>query len=260
MPFDNLLVEVADRIATLTINREAALNVLDTQTIDELGRAFGSLQREERVGGVILTGAGNRAFAAGADIREMAGLTPLEARAFSRRIHDAFNRIQRLGKPVVAAVNGFALGGGCELAMACHLRVASRNATLGQPEVKLGLPAGGGGTQRLARLVGPGPALELLLTGDPISAERACHIGLVNRVVEPAELMPACRELLARILRNAPLAVRYSLEAVSGGLDMPLEEGLFLESSLFGISFATEDMREGTRAFLEKRAPVFRGK
>ena len=260
MPFDNLLVEVADRIATLTINREAALNVLDTQTIDELGRTFESLQREERVGGVILTGAGNRAFAAGADIREMAGLTPLEARAFSRRIHDAFNRIQRLGKPVVAAVNGFALGGGCELAMACHLRVASRNATLGQPEVKLGLPAGGGGTQRLARLVGPGPALELLLTGDSISAERACHIGLVNRVVEPAELMPACRELLARILRNAPLAVRYSLEAVGGGLDMPMEEGLFLESSLFGISFATEDMREGTRAFLEKRAPVFRGK
>ena len=209
---------------------------------------------------MILTGAGEKAFVAGADICGFKAFTPVSAREFARRGQAMFDLIENLGKPVVAAVNGFALGGGCELAMACTLRVASRNAKLGQPEVNLGLIPGYGGSQRLPRLVGKGRALELLLTGDAISADEAFRIGLVNRVVEPAELLPACREMLKKILAKAPVAVRYVLDAVNAGLDMPFAAAEDHEATLFGLCAATEDMKEGVAAFLEKRPAKFTGR
>lgn len=260
MTFENLRLEISDRIATVTVNREQALNVLNATTLAELGALFAEIGRDSSIGAAIITGAGEKAFVAGADIREMSRLDATGACAFSRRFHQTLDLIDQLGKPVVAAINGFALGGGCELALACHLRIASGVARLGQPEVKLGIIAGAGGTQRLARLVGRGPALEMLLLGDPLSAEEACRIGLVNRVVAPSELMPVCRALLGRMLANAPLALRCTMEAVRSGMEMSLQEGLALESSLFGLCFASEDMREGMRAFLEKRPADFRGK
>src|SRR2546425_5843966 len=202
MEFQNLKLAIADRIATLTISREKALNALNSETLEELRGAFLRLRHDDQAAGVILTGAGEKAFVAGADVKEMAGYQPLQARDFSLRTHHILGLIEKLGKPVIAAVNGFALGGGCELAMACHLRVASENARLGQPEVKLGIMAGAGGTQRLPRLVGKGRALEILLTGEMISATEAFRIGLVNRVVPPVELIPTCKSIIQQMLKN----------------------------------------------------------
>ncbi|MBI3939733.1 MAG: enoyl-CoA hydratase/isomerase family protein [Acidobacteria bacterium] len=260
MELASLKLEVVDRIALVTISREQFLNALNSEILEELRAVLAALQREEQVGGVILTGAGDHAFVAGADVQEMSGFNSLQARDFSRRFQSLLDLIETLGKPVVAAINGFALGGGCELALACHLRVASQGASLGQPEAKLGIIPGAGGTQRLPRLVGEGRALEMLLLGEPVSAEEAYRIGLVNHVVAQADLIPVCRELLGRMLKNGPLALRYSMEAVHNGVEMSLEEGLLLESTLFGMCFATEDGQEGMRAFLEKRPARFQGK
>jgi len=208
---------------------------------------------------VILTGAGEKAFVAGADINELAKRTPVDGKEYSLAGQEVFHRLETLGKPSIAAINGFALGGGCELALSCSMRVASRTARLGQPEVKLGIIPGYGGSQRLSRLCGKGIAHELILTGEMISANDAFRIGLVNHVVEPAELLPTAEKIAQKIIANAPLAVKYGMEAVEHGLEMPQEEGLFLEATLFGLCCATEDMREGTHAFLEKRQPKFQG-
>jgi enoyl-CoA hydratase len=259
MSHQQLTIDVGDRIATLTINRPEKLNALNDETIAELGSAFDELRLREDVGGIIVTGAG-RAFAAGADIAELAVQTPVIAKARARGAQEVFRRFETSPKPVIAAVNGFALGGGCELAMACHIRIAADNAKFGQPEVKLGLTPGYGGTQRLARLVGRGRALEMLLTGEMIDAAEAFRIGLANRVVPPAELLTAARESMEKILANGPLAVALCIEAVDRGLGMTLEEGTLLEANHFGLLAATDDMREGTSAFLEKRPAQFRGR
>jgi enoyl-CoA hydratase len=258
MSYQTLLLETRDRIATITINRPDKLNALNDQTIGELGRAIDEVERNGAVGGVIVTGAG-RAFVAGADIAEMADQTPVDARARARLGQNLCRRIETLPKPVIAAVNGFALGGGCELAMACHVRIASESAQFGQPEVKLGITPGFGGTQRLARLVGRGRALHLLLTGERIDAREAHRIGLVNAVVPPADLVTAATALMSQMLANAPLAIALCLEAVDRGLDMSVEEGCALEANHFGLLAATADMREGMRAFLDKRPAQFRG-
>jgi enoyl-CoA hydratase len=259
MAFQNLTLEVADRIATLTVNRPDKLNALNDATIAELGHAIDEIRLDEKVAGVILTGAG-RAFVAGADISELASQTPVLAKARSRAGQDVFRRIETCPKPVIAAVNGFALGGGCELAMACHIRIASEAAKFGQPESKLGILPGFGGSQRLARLVGKGRAIQLLLTGEQIDAAEGYRIGLVNRVVHPAELMGAAKEMMKQILANGPLAVALCIEAVDRGLEMSLDEGLILEANHFGLLAATEDMREGMRAFLDKRTAAFKGR
>ncbi len=245
------------RLAVVTIDRPSALNALNTQVLEELLAVLGEIESDSRVGAVILTGAGSRSFVAGADIAAMLGMDPLTARDFSRHGQRVCDRLETLSKPVIAAVNGFCLGGGCELALACHVRVAARSARFGQPEVKLGLIPGFGGTVRLARLVGRASALELLLTGEMIPAEEAWRIGLVNRVVEDQELLPTCRALAGRILEQSPVAVRYALEAVRRGAEMPQGEALALEAALFGLSFASADAREGLAAFLEKRPPRF---
>ena len=259
MNYEFLILEVADRIATLTINKPDKLNALSDATVAELGHAIDEIRMREDVGAAIVTGAG-RAFVAGADIRELSSQSPVIAKARARGGQDVFRRIETCSKPVIAAVNGFALGGGCELAMACHVRIASDQAKVGQPEVKLGLCPGYGGTQRLPRLVGKGRALQLLLTGETIDAAEALRIGLVNRVVHAAELMTAARELARQILANGPLAIALCIEAADRGLEMSLDEGLLLEANHFGLLAASEDMREGTTAFLEKRAPSFKGK
>ncbi len=258
--YQNIEVAREGRLATVTVNRPEKLNALTRATIDELRTAFEELGADAEVGGVILTGAGEKAFVAGADIGELKDLGPVAAREHALRGQALCRTIETLGKPVVAAVQGFALGGGCELAMACTLRVAGEKARFGQPEVKLGLIPGFGGTQRLGRLVGRGAALELLLTGEMIDAREAHRLGLVNRVVPQEQVMEEARTLMASILERAPLAVRYTLEATHQGLEMPLEDGLRLEANLFAVTFATEDKVEGTRAFLEKRPPAFRGK
>lgn len=258
--YQNIEVAREGRLATVTVNRPEKLNALTRATIDELRTAFEELGADAEVGGVILTGAGEKAFVAGADIGELNDLGPVAAREHALRGQALCRIIETLGKPVVAAVQGFALGGGCELAMACTLRVAGEKAHFGQPEVKLGLIPGFGGTQRLGRLVGRGSALELLLTGEMIDAREAHRLGLVNRVVPQDQVMEEARKLLATILERGPLAVRYILEATHQGLEMPLEDGLRLEANLFAVTFATEDKVEGTRAFLEKRPPAFRGK
>lgn len=258
--YQNIEVTRDGRVATVTVNRPDKLNALTRATIEELRQAFESLGADAEIGGVILTGAGEKAFVAGADIGELSDLGPVAARNHSLCGQALCHTIETLGKPVVAAIQGFALGGGCELAMACTLRVAGEKARFGQPEVKLGLIPGFGGTQRLGRLVGRGVALELLLTGEMIDAREAHRIGLVNRVVPQGQVMEEARTLLASILERGPLAVRYTLEATYQGLEMPLEDGLRLEANLFAVTFATEDKAEGTRAFLEKRPPVFRGK
>jgi enoyl-CoA hydratase len=255
-----VLTEVSERILTVTVNRPEKLNALNVEVLDGLDAAFTAARENPDVGAVILTGAGEKAFVAGADIAGFKGFTPAGARDFARKGQATFDLIENLGKPVVAAVNGFALGGGCELAMAATFRYASRNAKLGQPEVNLGLIPGYGGSQRLPRLVGKGRALELLLTGDAISADEAFRIGLVNRVVEPAELLPACRETLKKILGKAPVALRYVLDAVNAGLDMPFAAAEDHEATLFGLCAATEDMEEGVAAFVEKRPAKFTGK
>ena len=260
MAFENLLVETRQGIGYVTLNRPRVLNALNRATLRELGVCFEQLAQDEQAGAVILTGAGEKAFAAGADINELATQSPAEGKEFALAGQAVMNRIEQLGKPVIAAVNGHALGGGCELAMACTLRIASETARLGQPEVKLGIIPGYGGTQRLARLIGAGCALELVLTGEPITAREALRIGLLNEVVPPPQLLPRCEALARQILANGPVAVRLAMEAVHGGLSMNLPEGLFLEATLFGLCCATEDMKEGTRAFLEKRAPRFTGR
>lgn len=259
MSYQHLTIAVSDRIATLSVNRPDKLNALSDATVAELGAAFDELRLRDDVGGVIVTGAG-RAFVAGADIAELAAQTPVIAKARARGGQAVFRRIETSPKPVIAAVNGFALGGGCELAMACHIRIAAESAKFGQPEVKLGLAPGYGGTQRLPRLIGKGRALELLLTGEMIDAAEAFRIGLVNRVVPQAELLGAAADLMKKILANAPLAVALCIEAVDRGLGMSLDDGMILEANHFGLLSATEDMREGTAAFLEKRPPEFKSR
>jgi len=249
-----------DGAALLTVRRPEKLNALDAEAMQELDDAFGEAAGDARVRGLILTGAGEKAFVAGADIAELAALTPIEAREMARRGQRVFRRLETMGKPSIAAINGYALGGGLELALACTLRVASPNAQLGLPEVKLGLIPGAGGTQRLPRLVGRGPALEMLLTGDPVTAQQALAMGLVHHVVEQASLIAFCRELLARILANSSLAVAAILEAVDAGLSCGAEEGMKIEAAAFGVAASTEDSREGMAAFLEKRKAVFQGK
>jgi enoyl-CoA hydratase len=260
MSYENLLVETAEGICTVKVNRPDKLNALDAQTMQELEAAFAALGVDAQVRGVVLTGAGEKAFVAGADIAELARLSALDARELARRGQRVFDRIEGLGKPVIAAVNGFALGGGCELALACHLRIASENARLGTPEVKLGLMCGYGGTQRLPRLVGRGRALELLLTGEMIDAQEAYRIGLVNRVVPKERLQEEAQALLRKMLGNGPIALRHTLEAVAAGSSMGLEEALAHEASLFGMLCASDDMKEGTAAFLEKRAAKFQAR
>jgi enoyl-CoA hydratase len=260
MVFDNLLVERDGAVAVVTINRPAKLNALNRATVDELERALADLGQDPAVRVIILTGAGDKAFVAGADIGELAVQTPVSGCAHAARGQRLLDTIERLGKPVIAAINGYALGGGCELAMACTIRIAAETARLGQPEINLGILPGYGGTQRLARLVGRGRALELLLTGAQISAEEAWRIGLVNRVVPADRLMAEARALAAELAAKAPIAVRFILEAVARGLEMPLAEAEAYEASLFGLIAATEDMREGTRAFLDKRRPDFKGR
>jgi enoyl-CoA hydratase len=259
MAYEFLTIAVADRIATLTVNRPDKLNALGDAVIEELGRAIEELRARDDVGGIVLTGAG-RAFVAGADIAELASKSALEAQALAARGQAVFRRFETSPKPVVAAVNGFALGGGCELAMACHVRVAAESAKFGQPEVKLGICPGYGGTQRLPRLVGKGRALQLLLTGDMIGAAEAHRIGLVNEVVADGQAVAAATAMLQRMLANGPLALAMTIEAVDRGLDAALEAGLVLEASHFGVLAATADMAEGTRAFTEKRAPRFTGR
>ena len=259
MAYETLLVDVRDRIATITINRPDKLNALNDATIAEIGAAVDALRDDGTVGGIVLTGAG-RAFVAGADIGVLAAQGPVDARERARQGQAVFRRIETSPKPVIAAVNGFALGGGCELAMACHVRIASENAKFGQPEVKLGITPGFGGTQRLARLVGRGRALQLLLTGEQIGAAEALRIGLVNAVVPAAELLGTATAMLTQMLANAPLAIALCIEAVDRGLDMSVDEGCTLEANHFGLLAATDDMREGMRAFLEKRPAQFAGR
>ena len=260
LKLENLLYEKIDAIAYVTLNRPHVLNALNKATWHDLETAFEDAHDDASVRGVILTGAGEKAFIAGADIGELSKVTAVEAEESSSYGQKVLNLIENLGKPVIAAVNGFALGGGCETAMACTIRLASENAKFGQPEVKLGVLPGGGGTQRLPRLVGKGRALQLILSGAMISAQEAYRIGLVNEVVSAAELVPRAEAILRQIFSNAPIAIRYSLEAVNKGLETNQAEGLALEASFFGLCAATEDKREGTKAFLEKRAPQFQGR
>jgi len=260
MNYENLIVEEAEGLAIVTINRPKVLNALNTRTIEELEAAFTEVGQNEAIRAVVLTGAGEKSFVAGADISELQRLGPLSAQAAARKGQHLTRLIESLGKPVIAAVNGFALGGGCELAMACTLRIASEKAKFGQPEVKLGLIPGYGGTQRLARLVGSGRALELILAGEPIPAEEALRIGLVNRVVPGERLMEEARSLGKKIAALAPVAVRLGMEAVYGGSGLTLDEALEWEAALFGLVYATEDAGEGMKAFLEKRPAEFRGR
>ncbi|GAC1649091.1 MAG: enoyl-CoA hydratase-related protein [Gemmatimonadaceae bacterium] len=259
MIFQMLTFDVVGRVATITVNRPDKLNALNDATIHELGDAIDEARRRTDVGGVILTGAG-RAFVAGADISELAGQSPLEARQRSLDGQAVFRRFETSPKPTLAAINGFALGGGCELAMACHLRVAAEGAKFGQPETRLGICPGYGGTQRLARLVGRGRALQLLLTSETIDASEAYRIGLVNRVTPPGELLATARGIIEQILANGPLALALCVDAVDRGLDGSLDEGLALEAGHFGLLAGTADMAEGMRAFLEKRPAHFAGR
>jgi enoyl-CoA hydratase len=260
MAYQNLLLEIRDEIAIVTINRPDKLNALNDRTMEELEAAFDGLRADPSVRGVLLTGSGEKAFVAGADITELATQSPLDGKERSIRGQRVLDKIENLGKPVVAAVNGFALGGGCELALACHVRVASENAKLGTPEVKLGIMCGYAGTQRLPRLVGKGRALEILLTAEMVDAQEALRIGLVNRVFPKDKLLAEAEALLRRMIANGPVSLRLTLEAVNAGLEMPQGEGQNLEASLFGLLCATEDMKEGTKAFLEKRPAKFQGK
>jgi enoyl-CoA hydratase len=260
MAYENLLIERDGAVLVVTINRPAKMNALNAQTLTELGRVLDDVQADAAVRALIVTGAGEKAFVAGADIEELAVMTPVSGREHARRGQALFDRLERLGKPIVAAVNGFALGGGCELAMACTVRLAADSAKFGQPEINLGLIPGYAGTQRLPRLVGRGRALELLLTGNPIGADEAYRIGLVNRVVPAAQLMDEARALARTLAGKAPVAARYILDAVTGGLDLTLADAEVYEATLFGLVASTDDMREGTRAFLEKRKPAFTGR
>ncbi len=260
MNFDNLLIERDQAVATITINRPRVLNALNTQTLDELRRAILGLKHDEGVRAVVITGAGEKAFVAGADINELAVQTPTSGREHAITGQHVLDLIEHMGKPVIAAINGYALGGGCELAMACTIRIASETAKLGQPEINLGIIPGYAGSQRLARIIGRGRALELLLTGDQITAQEAHRLGLVNRVVPAGDLLPQARALAASLAAKAPVAIRYILESVHKGLEMPFPQAQIFEATLFGLVASTDDMREGTKAFLEKRKAAFKGR
>ena len=260
MSFDNLLVDREARVAVITINRPQRLNALDARTLGELRESFLSFQHDDQVRCVVVTGAGEKAFVAGADINELAADTPESARRRAADGQRVFDLIEQLGKPTIAAVNGFALGGGCELAMACTLRIAAESAKFGQPEINLGIIPGFAGTQRLVRLVGKTKAMELVLTGATISANEALAIGLVNRVVPAATVMSEARQLALELASKAPLALRYAMDAINNGSEMPFAAGCQLEAALFGVVASTEDRREGTTAFLEKRKPEFKGR
>ena len=260
MAYENLLYEKRDRIGYITFNRPKVLNALNRKTMEELREILIAAGEDDEVRVLILTGAGEKSFVAGADIGELAVQTPVSGKETAAFGQGVLHLLETIGKPSIAAINGFALGGGCEVALACSMRLASKTARLGQPEVKLGIMTGYGGSQRLTRLCGKGMAYELCLTGEMISAEEALRIGLVNHVYEPAELMPAAEALAKKIIANAPLSVKFTMEAIERGTEMPLAEGQYLETTLFGVLAATEDMREGTRAFLEKRPAQFRGK
>jgi enoyl-CoA hydratase len=260
MAYENLLYEKRDRIGFITFNRPKVLNALNHKTMEELRDVLISAREDQDVRVLILTGAGEKSFVAGADIAELAVQTPVSGKETAAFGQSVLNLLETMGKPSIAAINGFALGGGCEVALACSMRLASKAAKMGQPEVKLGIMPGYGGSQRLTRLCGKGVAYELCLTGEMISADEALRVGLVNHVYEPAELLNAAESLAKKIIANAPLSVKFTMEAIERGSEMPLAEGLYLETALFGLCAATEDMREGTRAFLEKRAAQFQGK
>src|SRR6185295_18544017 len=260
MAFDNLLLDRDDAVATITINRPKVLNALNAPTLDELRRAFLDLKQDEGVRVLILTGAGDKSFVAGADINELAVQTPTGGREHALAGQHVFDLVENMGKPVIAAINGYALGGGCELAMACTLRIAADTARLGQPEIALGIIPGYAGTQRLPRLVGKGRAMEIILTGAPITAGEAQRIGLVNRVVPAGELMAESKKLAAQLAASAPIAMRYIINAINRGVEMPFADACQYEATLFGLVASTEDMREGTKAFLEKRKPAFTGR
>ncbi len=260
MKFENLLVEIEGDIAIVTINRQQKLNALNRQTLKELASLLDELEQDGNVKGILLTGAGEKAFVAGADLKEIQALDGEAAIAFARFGQALFSRIENFPKPVVALVNGFALGGGCELAMACHMRLASENAKFGQPEINLGIIPGYGGTQRLSRLVGKGIALEMLLTGDMIDAQKALAIGLVNQVTPANQLLESGKALLKKITSKGAVAVQSILQSVNQGLDLPLANGLEVEAMHFGRVCATEDKQEGIAAFFEKRRPQFKGR
>jgi len=260
MAFNNINIERDGACATVTVNRPKVLNALNATTMDELRRALLELRHDDSVRVVVLTGAGDKSFIAGADINELAVQSPTTGREHALRGQHVLDLIENLGKPVIAAINGYALGGGCELAMACTLRIAADTAKIGQPEIHLGIIPGYAGTQRLARLVGKGKAMELVLTGAQVTAAEAERIGLVNRVFPAAELMAETRKLADALAGHAPLAMRYIISAINKGLEMPFAEASVFEATLFGLVVSTEDMREGTRAFLEKRKPEFKGK
>lgn len=260
MNYSTLLITIKDRIAWVTINRPDKLNAVNLQVLDELKQALKSFEDESNVGVIILTGAGEKAFVAGSDISALATYDPLAAKNYSEVGNAVLNYIQNFPKPIIAAVNGFALGSGCEIAMACHIRIASDNAKFGQPEVNLGLIPGHGGTQRLARIVGIGKAMELTLTGNTIDANEALRIGLVNKVVPLVDLKSAAEALAQTILTKAPPAIALAIKAINSTFEKTLSEGLKYEAELFSECFKTEDMREGTKAFLEKRKPSFKGK
>jgi len=260
LKLENILYEKKGPIAYVTLNRPKVMNALNQATINELRAAFEDAREDSVVHGVILTGVGEKAFAAGADIAEIANNTAVEAEEATRRGQALTDLIENLGKPVIAAVNGFALGGGCELAMACSIRIAAESAKFGQPEVKLGVMPGYGGTQRMPRLIGRGRALKLILSGDIIDAAEAYRIGLVDELVPGTSLIERAETTLRKTIANAPLSVKYALEAVNKGLETSVAEGLIIEASLFAICASTDDKKEGTSAFLEKRAPKFQGK
>ena len=260
MSFENLLTEIKEGIGWITINRPDKLNALNIQTVTEMQAAFLEFKRNPEVKAVILTGSGEKAFIAGADIGELSRLDEKDGREYVLNGQELTKIMENFPKPVIAAVNGFALGGGTEMALACHVRIASENAKMGQPEVKLGLIPGFGGTQRLSRLVGKGKAMELILTGKIISAQDALEMGLVNSVVSSDELLETCEALAGSMIANGPQALQYAIEAINLGFDIPLPEALELEAELFGKCCATSDSKEGTQAFLEKRIPQFEGK
>ena len=259
MTFENLLIERDDAVAIITFNRPKVLNALNTQTLTDLSNAIAAFKADRGVRAVVITGAGEKSFVAGADINELAVQTPVEGKEHARRGQAIFDAIEQMGKPVIAAINGFALGGGCELVMACTIRIAADTARFGQPEINLGIIPGYGGSQRLPRLVGKGVALEILLTGDMIGAQRAYEIGLVNKVVPAPELMTEAKKMAQLLASKAPIATQYIIEAVNQGLDAPLPVAQFLETSLFGAIASSADMKEGTKAFLEKRKAVWKG-
>jgi len=260
MTYENILFEKKNSIAYVTVNRPKVLNALNMATMEELRSAFTEAKNDSSIRVAILTGAGEKAFIAGADIGELAKHDAVSGKEYTHRGQSVLDLIENLGKPVIACINGFALGGGCEIAMACTMRLASENAKLGQPEVKLGIIPGYGGTQRLPRLVGKGRAMQLILSGEMITAQEAHRMGLVNEVTPIAELIPRAEAIAQKIIANSPLAVQYSMEAVNRGFDMPLSDALYLEAVLFSVACSSEDKKEGTSAFLEKRAPQFKGK